>query len=334
MEEAANLISSLQQTLIEVDTVIANVNERSKRTILHIETAAQRLVQTITENKHKLVSKVCAITEAKLQALQAGKECVQDNFRAVENVLRCAQNTSVVEDCEEWEGALLRRLRDLKEQLSFNFQEYNEDMKFHFLYRDEELLATICKFGKVFTIANDDKPRKLNGCEAGVLQPKKELGIIDFSNEIVVTGIVDPEPLLMVFQEYLRSPGQNTATESSFVGESLHDEYPGKLDNLETGVLQRDKDVLEDNVEEDIVVTDIVERDAFLIKFQENVKSPDQNTATQSSSSGGFAQVFEEMVDVTRLKREETKECQELSREHAVLSLKRKLQTEEGVIDS
>ena len=114
MEEAANLIWSLQQTLGDLDTVLANVNERSKRTILHIETAAQRILQTVTEHRHKLVTKVNEITEAKLQALQAEKESVQENFRAVENVLRCAQSTSVVEDSEEWNVALAKQLSDLK----------------------------------------------------------------------------------------------------------------------------------------------------------------------------------------------------------------------------
>lgn len=160
LEEAANLISSLHQTLSEVDTVVASVNERRKRTILHIETAAQRLVQTITEHRHKLVSKVCAITEAKLHALQGEKELVQDQFRAVEDVLRCAQNTGAVEDVEEWEIALTRQLNNLK-RVTFDVKEYDEDMRFHFLYWDEKLLAAICKFGDVLTIPNERASQRI-----------------------------------------------------------------------------------------------------------------------------------------------------------------------------
>lgn len=159
MEEAANLISSLHQSLSEVDAVVGNVNERCKRTILHIDTAAQRLVQTITEHRHKLISKVFSITEAKLKALQGEKELVQDHFRAVEDVLRCAQNTGAVEDAEEWKKALGRQLNNLK-GVAFDFQEYDEDMKFHFLYRDEKLLSAICKFGDVFTVPNVGNPKE------------------------------------------------------------------------------------------------------------------------------------------------------------------------------
>lgn len=159
MEEAANLISSLHQSLSEVDAVVGNVNERCKRTILHIDTAAQRLVQTITEHRHKLISKVFSITEAKLNALQGEKELVQDHFRAVEDVLRCAQNTGAVEDAEEWKKALGRQLNNLK-GVAFDFQEYDEDMKFHFLYRDEKLLSAICKFGDVFTVPNVGNPKE------------------------------------------------------------------------------------------------------------------------------------------------------------------------------
>lgn len=159
MEEAANLISSLHQSLSEVDAVVGNVNERCKRTILHIDTAAQRLVQTITEHRHKLISKVFSITEAKLNALQGEKQLVQDHFRAVEDVLRCAQNTGAVEDAEEWKKALGRQLNNLK-GVAFDFQEYDEDMKFHFLYRDEKLLSAICKFGDVFTVPNVGNPKE------------------------------------------------------------------------------------------------------------------------------------------------------------------------------
>ena len=222
MEEAANLISSLQLTLTEIDTVVANVNERGKRTILHIETAAQRLMQTIAEHRHKLVSKVSEITEAKLQALQAEKESVQDHFRAVENVLRCAQNTGAVEDSEEWENALSRHVSNLRGQV-FDFQEYDEDLKFHFLYQDENLLAAICKFGDVFTIANDRGPRGALDHGTGVSpEPKTALiedngGDIELSNNIVFTDTVECPPLLKEVENFCDSK-QNT-TETKFVGE-------------------------------------------------------------------------------------------------------------------
>ena len=215
MEEAANLISSLQLTLTEIDTVVANVNERGKRTILHIETAAQRLVQTITEHRHKLVSKVNEITETKLQALQAEKESVQDHFRAVENVLRCVQNTGAVEDSEEWEDALSRHLSNLRGQI-FDFQECNEDLKFHFLYQDENLLAAICKFGDVFTIPNDEGPREAVDQGNGVFPEPKTALIedneedIELSNNIVFTDTVECPPLLMEGEENFCASKQNS----------------------------------------------------------------------------------------------------------------------------
>ena len=70
MEEAANLISAIQQTS-DIDLVVVNVNEGCSRTIFHIEAAAQRLLRSITDHRNKLVSNVCEITGAKLHALQA-----------------------------------------------------------------------------------------------------------------------------------------------------------------------------------------------------------------------------------------------------------------------
>lgn len=230
MEEAANLISSLQRTLSEVDAVVSNVNERSKRTILHIETAAQRLMQTITEHRHKLISKVCEITEAKLHALQVEKEIVQDNFRAVENVLRCAQNTNAVEDSEEWENALSRQMNNL-EGVVFDFLEYDEDMKFHFLYRDEKLLAAICKFGDVFTVANDGHP-KVASREAVELHVQAEMTEDSAEEEFDTDYVADSEPLLMEFQENLSSPGQTTAaaTQMNFMGVVLTQVFEETVD--------------------------------------------------------------------------------------------------------
>lgn len=218
MEEAANLISSIQQTLTEIDAVVGSVNERSKRTILHIETAAQRLVQTITEHRHKLVSKVCEITEAKLQALQAEKESVQYHFGIVENVLRCAQNTRAVEDSAEWENALSRQSTNLRGQV-FDVQEYNEDLKFHFLYRDDNLLSAICKFGDVFTIANDEQHPKTGDHEAVACQTETEVWKDDVE-EIMLTDNVEREPMLMQFEENLSNSDQETATETKFAGAS------------------------------------------------------------------------------------------------------------------
>ena len=228
MEEAANIISSLHQTLSEVDAVVANVNERSKRTILHIETAAQRLLQTITEHRHKLVSKVCAITEAKLHALQGEKELVQDHFRAVEDVLRCAQNTGSVEDAEQWEKALTRQLNNLNE-VTFDFQEYDEDMKFHFLYRDEQLLVSICKFGDVFTVPKVEHPKgdKEGGYGAAIQltlnEEVVEESVKQFDRDEDHGDVFHDEPLMLEFQENVSSPDQVacTVSQTNFTGAVL-----------------------------------------------------------------------------------------------------------------
>ena len=63
-------------------------------------------------------------------------------------MLRFAQNTKTVEDSTEWDNALSKPLHDLNE-LVFDFQDYDEDLEFHFLYRDATLLAAICNFGDV-----------------------------------------------------------------------------------------------------------------------------------------------------------------------------------------
>ena len=238
MEKAANLICSLQQTLGDLDTVLANVNERSKRTILHIETAAQRILQTVTEHRHKLVSKVNEITEAKLQALQAEKESVQENFRAVENVLRSAQSTSVVEDSEEWNGALAKQLSDLKEQ-DFDFQVYDEDMRFHFLYRDEKLLAAICKFGEVFTIANDH-PRNLDGTGTCLLQQKEPEALPNNCEEREFTDRGESGPSVKQFQGEVKNPDQNTETQCPFEGDVLNCELSSETQRDGAELVQDD----------------------------------------------------------------------------------------------
>lgn len=238
MEEAANLICSLQQTLGDLDTALANVHERSKRTILHIETAAQRILQTVTEHRHKLVSKVNEITEAKLQALQAEKESVQENFRAIENVLRSAQSTGVLEDSEEWNVALAKQLRDLKEQ-DFDFQVYDEDMRFHFLYRDEKLLAAICKFGEVFTIANDH-PRNLDGTGTCLLQQQKLEAIQNYSEEREFTDRGESGPSVIEFQGEVKNPDQNTETECPLEGEVLNCELSSETQRDGAELVQDD----------------------------------------------------------------------------------------------
>lgn len=270
MEEAANLICSLQQTLGDLDTVLANVNERSKRTILHIETAAQRILQTVTEHRHKLVSKVNEITEAKLQALQAEKESVQENFRAVENVLRSAQSTSVVEDSEEWNVALAKQLSDLKEQ-DFDFQVYDEDMRFHFLYRDEKLLAAICKFGEVFTIANDH-PRNLDGTGTCLLQQKEPEALQNYSEEREFTDRGESGSFVTEFQGEVKNPDQNTETQCPFEGEVLNCELSSETQRDGAELVQ--DDAKNNSLSHGTMISNVFESE--LIESREHEGAPGQ----------------------------------------------------------
>lgn len=270
MEEAANLICSLQQTLGDLDTVLANVNERSKRTILHIETAAQRILQTVTEHRHKLVSKVNEITEAKLQALQAEKESVQENFRAVENVLRSSQSTSVVEDSEEWNVALAKQLSDLKEQ-DLDFQVYDEDMRFHFLYRDEKLLAAICKFGEVFTIANDH-PRNFDGTGTCLPQQKELEALQNNSEEREFTDIGESGPSLIGFQGEVKNPDLNTETQCPFEGEVLNCELSGET--LRDGAELVQDDAKNNSLSHGTMISNVFESE--LIESREHEGAPGQ----------------------------------------------------------
>ena len=270
MEKAANLICSLQQTLGDLDTVLANVNERSKRTILHIETAAQRILQTVTEHRHKLVSKVNEITEAKLQALQAEKESVQDNFRAVENVLRSAQSTSVVEDSEEWNVALEKQLSDMKEQ-DFDFQVYDEDMRFHFLYRDEKLLAAICKFGEVFTFANDH-PRNLDGTGTCLLQQKEPEALQNYSEEREFTDRGESESFVTEFQGEVKNPDQNTETQCPFEGEVLNCELSSETQRDGAELVQ--DDAKNNSLSHGTMISNVFESE--LIESREHEGAPGQ----------------------------------------------------------
>lgn len=270
MEKAANLICSLQQTLGDLDTVLANVNERSKRTILHIETAAQRILQTVTEHRHKLVSKVNEITEAKLQALQAEKESVQENFRAVENVLRSAQSTSVVEDSEEWNVALEKQLSDMKEQ-DFDFQAYDEDMRFHFLYRDEKLLAAICKFGEVFTIANDH-PRNLDGTGTCLLQQKEPEALQNYSEEREFTGRGESGSFVTEFQGEVKNPDQNTETQCPFEGEVLNCELSSETQRYGAELVQ--DDAKNNSLSNGTMISNVFESE--LIESREHEGAPGQ----------------------------------------------------------
>lgn len=270
MEKAANLICSLQQTLGDLDTVLANVNERSKRTILHIETAAQRILQTVTEHRHKLVSKVNEITEAKLQALQAEKESVQENFRAVENVLRSAQSTSGVEDSEEWNVALAKQLSDLKEQ-DFDFQAYDEDMRFHFLYRDEKLLAAICKFGEVFTIANDH-PRNLDGTGTCLLQQKEPEALQNYSEEREFTGRGESGSFVTEFQGEVKNPDQNTETQCPFEGEVLNCELSSETQLYGAELVQ--DDAKNNSLSNGTMISNVFESE--LIESREHEGAPGQ----------------------------------------------------------
>ena len=270
MEKAANLICSLQQTLGDLDTVLANVNERSKRTILHIETAAQRILQTVTEHRHKLVSKVNEITEAKLQALQAEKESVQENFRAVENVLRSAQSTSVVEDSEEWNVALEKQLSDMKEQ-DFDFQAYDEDMRFHFLYRDEKLLAAICKFGEVFTIANDH-PRNLDGTGTCLLQQKEPEALQNYSEEREFTDRGESGSFVTEFQGEVKNPDQNTETQCPFEGEVLNCELSSETQRDGAELVQ--DDAKNNSLSHGTMISNVFESE--LIESREHEGAPGQ----------------------------------------------------------
>lgn len=270
MEKAANLICSLQQTLGDLDTVLANVNERSKRTILHIDTAAQRILQTVTEHRHKLVSKVNEITEAKLQALQAEKESVQENFRAVENVLRSAQSTSVDEDSEEWNVALAKQLSDVKEQ-DFDFQVYDEDMRFHFLYRDEKLLAAICKFGEVFTIANDH-PRNLDGTGTCLLQQKEPEALPNNCEEREFTDRGESGPSVKEFQGEVKNPDQNTETQCPFEGEVLNCELSSETQRYGAELVQ--DDAKNNSLSNGTMISNVFESE--LIESREHEGAPGQ----------------------------------------------------------
>lgn len=270
MEEAANLICSLQQTLGDLDKVLANVNERSKRTILHIETAAQRIVQTVTEHRHKLVSKVNKITEAKLQALQAEKESVQENFRAVENVLRSAKSASAMKDAEEWNAALAKQLSDLKGQ-NFDFQVYDEDMRFHFLYRDEKLLAAICKFGEVFTIANDH-PRNLDGTGTCLLQQKELETLQNNSEEKEFTDRCESGPSVIEFQGEVKNPDQNTETQCPFEGEVRNCEFSSEPQRDGAELVQDDAE--NSSLSHSTMASNVFESE--LIESREHVGAPGQ----------------------------------------------------------
>ena len=314
MEEAANLICSLQRTLGDLDTVLANVNERSKRTILHIETAAQRILQTVTEHRHKLVSKVNEITEAKLQALQAEKESVQENFRAVENVLRSAQSTSVVEDSEEWNVAIAKQLRDLKEQ-DFDFQVHDEDMRFHFLYRDEELLAAICKFGEVFTIANDH-PRNLDG--TGTCLPQQKLEVLQNNcEEREFTDRGESGPSVTEFQGEVKNPDQNTETQCPFEGEVLNCELSSETQRDGAELVHDEKN---NSLSQGTMISNVFESE--LIESREHEGAPGQP---------------EERLDVGFLY-EDPGECQEVAgnevNQDKTSVPKPRPETEEGNFDS
>ena len=316
MEKAANLICSLQQTLGDLDTVLANVNERSKRTILHIETAAQRILQTVTEHRHKLVSKVNEITEAKLQALQAEKESVQENFRAVENVLRSAQSTSVVEDSEEWNVALAKQLSDLKEQ-DFDFQAYDEDMRFHFLYRDEKLLAAICKFGEVFTIANDH-PRNLDGTGTCLLQQKEPEALPNNCEEREFTDRGESGPSVKEFQGEVKNPDQNTETQCPFEGEVLNCELSSETQRDGAELVQ--VDAKNNSLSHGTMISNVFE--SKLIESREHEGAPGQP---------------EERLDVEFL-HEDPRECQEVAgnevNQDKTSVPKSRPETEEGNFDS
>ena len=316
MEEAANLICSLQQTLGDLDTVLANVNERSKRTILHIETAAQRILQTVTEHRHKLVSKVNEITEAKLQALQGEKESVQENFRAVENVLRSAQSTSVVEDSEEWNVALEKQLSDMKEQ-DFDFQAYDEDMRFHFLYRDEKLLAAICKFGEVFTIANDH-PRNLDGTGTCLLQQKEPEALPNNCEEREFTDRGESGPSVKEFQGEVKNPDQNTETQCPFEGEVLNCELSSETQLYGAELVQ--DDAKNNSLSNGTMISNVFESE--LIESREHEGAPGQP---------------EERLDVEFL-HEDPRECQEVAgnevNQDKTSVPKSRPETEEGNFDS
>ena len=227
-------------------------------------------MQTVTEHRHKLVSKVNEITEAKLQALQAEKESVQDNFRAVENVLRSAQSTSVVEDSEEWNVALAKQLSDLKEQ-DFDFQVYDEDMRFHFLYRDEKLLAAICKFGEVFTIANDH-PRNLDGTRTCLLQQKEPEALQNYSEEREFTDRGESGSFVTEFQGEVKNPDQNTETQCPFEGEVLNCELSSETQRDEAELVQ--DDAKNNSLSHGTMISNVFESE--LIESREHEGAPGQ----------------------------------------------------------
>lgn len=299
MEEVANFICYLQQTLAEIDTVVANVNEQRKRITLQIETAAQRLVQTVIEHSHKLVSEVCAITEARLRALHAEKENVQDHFKAVANVLRCVQNTGAVEDSreqQEWQDALSRHLGDLRGQV-FDFQEYDEDLKFQFLYQDENLLAAICKFGDVFTIANGS-PREAK-VAGSVASPEPKAAVIKHRkddneqyNNIVTTGNVDSASSLMA--------NQTATTDTKFVGQ-MPEVFEETVDVIRLAEERKDSKELEkdsntqfnihdgirDATEEDEVWKDVIQDGIDPVFVSSSVDAPDAEEKVAKAEQKG-----------------------------------------------
>ncbi|PFX31213.1 hypothetical protein AWC38_SpisGene4011 [Stylophora pistillata] len=97
--------------------------------------------------------------------------------------------------------------------------DYDEDLEFHFLYRDETLLAAICNFGDVFTLANEGDS-KIPSRDAKAVGPGGNINSVvedekKFDGKLEFQHATDSVTLLQEFKENFKCSHQTTETQET-----------------------------------------------------------------------------------------------------------------------
>lgn len=152
LEEAKHMASSIEQVISNVDVMLKRITQKSFETIAEIRTAADRLVQSVSEFEKKAVSQVKEVLSLKQMSLENQKEELLMRLDEVNNAVEYTNNVlnhSVVEEIEEWQSALLKQLEELSNLHFESKATESDDVEFHFFYEDPAMLASVCMFGCV-----------------------------------------------------------------------------------------------------------------------------------------------------------------------------------------
>ena len=152
LEEAKSLAGAVEAVISNVDGMVRRLAERGFETIAEIRTAADRMIQAITEFESKAVAQVKEIVSLKHLSLEYQKtelEAFLEELNGAVDYTNEVLNRQELDEIEDWSGGLLFHLQELNEANFDTSPAEGDQIEFHFFYEDPVILAHVGMFGCV-----------------------------------------------------------------------------------------------------------------------------------------------------------------------------------------